>query len=197
MKLFILFSILLCIFMYLQQYYSGHTRYTYNGQVFYIKNTYSEKTKKQIAEILHELKKRSNSLVQCVEKEKNYKNHYGCKRLIHEYKNTVLQEIEPTYYKKAIYAYNVNKGDEIHLCIKEPGGDYNTVNEMMFVLMHEMAHIMTKKYDHNEEFWENFRILIKIATQNNLYINHNYGETPKKYCGNVLTHNPYYDRKNM
>lgn len=49
--------------------------------------------------------------------------------------------------------YNVNKGAEIGLCLD------GTPNEVFHVLIHELAHTVTRSYAHNEEFWNNFKTL--------------------------------------
>ena len=49
--------------------------------------------------------------------------------------------------------YNVNKGQEIGLCIDgEP-------NEVFHVLIHELAHTVTHSYTHNQKFWDNYHKL--------------------------------------
>jgi hypothetical protein len=49
--------------------------------------------------------------------------------------------------------YNVNKGQEIGLCIDgEP-------NEVFHVLIHELAHTVTRSWAHNEKFWHNYHTL--------------------------------------
>ena len=49
--------------------------------------------------------------------------------------------------------YNVNKGYEIGVCID------GTPNEMLHVLLHELAHTTVESYEHNEEFWKNLKHL--------------------------------------
>ena len=56
--------------------------------------------------------------------------------------------------------------------------------------MHEMAHIMTELYEHNDEFWDSFRLLIRVASDNGLYVNVDYNQTPTAFCGDFIDHNP-------
>lgn len=59
--------------------------------------------------------------------------------------------------------YNVNKGNEIGLCLD---GD---ANEVFHVLIHELAHTVTKSYAHNKEFWDNFEILKNHCIRKGIY----------------------------
>lgn len=47
--------------------------------------------------------------------------------------------------------YNINKGYEIGVCLD------GTPNQMLHVLLHELAHTTVKSYEHNEEFWKNLK----------------------------------------
>jgi hypothetical protein len=49
---------------------------------------------------------------------------------------------------------------------------------------------MTKSVGHTEEFWNNFKRLLKEAIDNNLYTKENYSENPKDYCGIKVTDSP-------
>lgn len=59
--------------------------------------------------------------------------------------------------------YNVNKGNEIGLCLD------GTANEVFHVLIHELAHTVTKSYAHNDEFWKNFNTLKEHCIQKGIY----------------------------
>lgn len=60
--------------------------------------------------------------------------------------------------------YNVSKGDEIGLCLD------GNANEVFHVLIHELAHTVTKSYQHNAEFWDNFKQLKEHCINKKLYI---------------------------
>lgn len=57
-----------------------------------------------------------------------------------------------TFFEKRYgeVGYNVNKGIEIGICID---GD---PNEVFHVLIHELAHSISKRYDHSKAFWKNY-----------------------------------------
>ena len=73
--------------------------------------------------------------------------------------------------------YNLNKGEEIGVCLN------GTPNQMMHVLIHELAHSTIDEYDHSPKFWENYRKLKKYCTELGIY-----QEIPEttKFCGKYI-----------
>jgi hypothetical protein len=95
-------------------------------------------------------------------------------------------------------SYSENKGQRIVLCLrtKDASQRLQEPNLLMFVVLHELAHLMTLSVDtgaHSAEFWANFRRLLEVAVKVGVYAPENYGEMPKSYCGLMLNDNPYYD----
>ncbi len=70
--------------------------------------------------------------------------------------------------------YNMNKGDEIGLCID------GSVNEIMHVLIHELAHSTVKNYAHDTKYWTKYKELRDVAISIGIY-----EEIPEKseFCG--------------
>jgi hypothetical protein len=89
-------------------------------------------------------------------------------------------------------SYSVNKGQKIVFCLRDKGADEKLVDDniIMFVALHELAHIMTVSVGHTEEFWENFRILLRVAIALKLYKNQDYASSPVNYCGTKITDTP-------
>jgi len=89
-------------------------------------------------------------------------------------------------------SYSVNKGEKIVFCIRQKDEDESFVDEntMTFVSIHELAHIMTKSVGHTSEFWDNFKRLLKIAIENDLYTHEDYSKEPKDYCGIKVSDTP-------
>lgn len=92
-------------------------------------------------------------------------------------------------------SYSVNKGEKIHLCLRQRDGTEQLVNEnvMMFVALHEMAHCITKSVGHEPEFWNNFGWLLREAEARNLYTPTDFKAQPVTYCGVQITDAPRYD----
>ena len=93
-------------------------------------------------------------------------------------------------------AYSLNKGEKLAFCLdtKRKGGKLIDDNTLLFVAIHELSHIASVSVGHTEEFWNNFRFLLREATSLNLYKPVDYSKHPEEYCGMEITDNPYYDK---
>lgn len=89
-------------------------------------------------------------------------------------------------------SYSENKGDRIVVCLRDKKKPYPLVDEntVMFVVLHEMAHLMTTTIGHTPEFWANFRRILKDAVSAGVYQEVNYNRTPVQYCGMTITDSP-------
>jgi hypothetical protein len=93
-------------------------------------------------------------------------------------------------------SYSVNKGEKVHLCLRQrQGADESLVNEniMVFVALHEMAHVITDSLGHEPEFWNNFGWLLKEAEKQNIYQYTDFKAHPVRYCGTKITDAPRYN----
>ena len=89
-------------------------------------------------------------------------------------------------------SYTVNKGEIISVCVRNK--DNNTFHEyqlLLFVVIHELAHVASTSFGHNDEFNENFIWLLN-ESQNVGYQPQDYNENPVRYCGMDVKNNPLY-----
>ena len=94
---------------------------------------------------------------------------------------------------KKYTSYSVNKGEKIVFCIrdrKKKNKKVHELNTVMFVALHELAHIITESVGHTEEFWENFKFLLKEGIEINIYQEVDYRNNPVDYCGMQITDSP-------
>lgn len=77
-------------------------------------------------------------------------------------------------------SYTINKS-RIYLCLKDENGKYYDDNSLMFVLLHELAHVICKSIGHTDEFQKIFNELLSEASNVGIY-NPNIPMV-KKYCG--------------
>ena len=114
------------------------------------------------------------------------------KRLLHNYnpKSCVFSENTPN---SRYTAYSVNKGQELVFCLrlKKEGDKLVPKNTILFVALHEITHIMTKSIGHDQEFWDNFSFMLKIAIDNKIYTSVDFNINPKQYCGIEINSTPY------
>lgn len=91
-------------------------------------------------------------------------------------------------------SYSVNKGEKIVFCIRQRDelNELVDLNTMMFVAIHEMAHLMTISIGHTKEFWGNMEFILKEALSKdvNLYEYQPFHQSPKPYCGTMITDTP-------
>jgi len=91
-------------------------------------------------------------------------------------------------------SFTINKGEEIHLCLRSKKGERNLhdPNLLIFVVIHELAHVMSVTIGHNDEFKENFEFLLNEARDAKIYYPINYQDQPKQYCGLKVKNNPLF-----
>jgi hypothetical protein len=93
-------------------------------------------------------------------------------------------------------SYVDNKGEVFAICLREKESGKNKfhkLTDLEFVVMHEMAHLMTVEYDHSIRFWQNFKFLMIEANAGGLHTPKNYAKEPFIYCGLKVDYSPYYD----
>ena len=119
-----------------------------------------------------------------------YKNHYPNKeiadRVYKRFKNTIINETPPN---DSGAAYTVNKGP-INICIQKKDGKFHDLNDAIFVILHELAHVMSVSYGHGEEFQENFDYIVKYAVKLGVWKDENYENNATDYCGVEITSSP-------
>ena len=158
-----------------------------NKKRYLVRSMSLKKDQLKSANLLASLSKKKNDLCTYISKMQKYKNHVGVRRLLAN-KNVKLEELSYEYNNEA--AYSINKGERIGICLRNKNGIIENDNTMTFVLLHELAHIMSKKYAHDKEFWDNFSLLIQAATECGIYKYTNYEESPTTYCGHNISHIP-------
>lgn len=102
--------------------------------------------------------------------------------------------IRETAFGEKSAAYTVNKSEQIRICIRDRSDNethFEDHNTSMFVLLHELAHIMSKTYGHGIEFKRNFGSITKIAESLGVYHPVDYTKQPTNYCGTDITNNAY------
>ncbi len=141
----------------------------------------------KVASVLYKLEIKKEKLFKFIEQDKKHFEDKRFKKLLKN-KDVKLEEIQPEYFGEA--AYSINKGEVIGMCVYNNNKFIYDENTMFFVFMHELAHIMSDHYAHDNEFWTNFGDLIDVAKKHNLYDYENYKNTKTDFCGHTLTDDP-------
>lgn len=110
-------------------------------------------------------------------------------KVMKRFPNTVLCESDG-YGSQT--SYSINKGEKIVLCMRMKDGTNSLVDDnlLLFVALHELSHIMTKSVGHKQEFWDNFKFVLKEAQDNGYYKCIDFSSRPQKYCGIEVTSSP-------
>lgn len=203
-QLFILAFIIGCSFMYYENFQSEmvYIKSTVDGNEYSVRNSKMKNNGSlEASNTLATLRSKMLQLIDIVDeqKKKEKQDEYckkACERLKKRFDPHVMSE-SPSDAKYT--SYSVNKGEKIFFCIrsKDPKDNHRLidVNTLLFVAIHEMAHVMTHSVGHTKEFWNNFRYLLRIAIRNNIYVYQDFVEKPERYCGMEITDSPYDPRK--
>jgi hypothetical protein len=149
--------------------------------------------KQQAANMMATLRRKLMKL--CSALEKKYPDKHQVKQMVQNFRDDPERFMEATP-ESEYTSSTVNKGESIHMCLRQRDGpDESLVNEnvMMFVALHEFAHICTESIGHDAEFWNNFGWLLREAESLNLYTYTDFSAHPVSYCGVHITDSPRYD----
>ena len=185
---FTIFLLIICIFIKKDEYFNGNVYYVIedNGN----KHNYSVQDRHDKHEAAMRLHKLNIKIIKMIDSlHSSDPNHYGVKRLKNRYRTDILSELHKGSDNTS---YSVNKGEKIVVCLRSKEDySFQDENTIFFVVLHELAHIMTKSIGHKEEFWNNFRYLLKHCIEIKLYKYQDFNNKPEPYCGIEITDTPY------
>jgi hypothetical protein len=106
-------------------------------------------------------------------------------RLSTIFPSTVISENNPF---SSYTSYNYNKGEEIVFCLrsKETKEIYD-INLILYVALHELAHIGSPVFGHGEDFVKVFKFITQISVDIGIYQKIDFDQSPSKYCGIEIT----------
>lgn len=143
--------------------------------------------KQEAANLLSKIKK---NLIEIMDDLKSTQHNPPYERLYARFNPENLEEND---ISASSTSYSENKGEKIIVCMRDktkepyPFVDENTI---MFVLLHELAHLMTESIGHTPEFWTNFRTLLHDCIKCGKYTPINYSQNPVDYCGMTISDTP-------
>jgi hypothetical protein len=199
---FVFLILLMIIYMYLEtrSYEVIYTKSKVDGRDYLVRNL---KDKQEAADLLAKTRAKLVKVVDHLkgvndEEVKKYSSNEEDAKQTKEAFERLIKRFQPDNISESTpnnkyTSYSVNKGQKIVFCLRARGTAEETIvedNVIMFVALHELAHIMTVSVGHTEEFWENFRILLRVAIALKLYKNQDYSVKPVDYCGTKITDTP-------
>lgn len=152
-----------------------------NDVHYLVKNT---ENSQEVADTLATLCIRSKKLIKFVEDDKKFPKNVS--NLAKRY-TTLSENID-----LLATSYTINKGEEVAMCITARNAEEKIydLNTLMFVCIHELAHIGCESVGHGQEFQEFFRFLLKKAVICGVYTYKDYSVSPQEYCGMTIANNP-------
>ena len=156
-----------------------------DGKKYDVRGNYNDQQKKETANYLATISSRIDKLVDYMYDNKLPDAEIS-KRLHHRWNKCTLKE---TAQHENSAAYTVNKGDEMRICTRDGNGNIENMNTSMFVILHELGHLMSNSYGHNEEFRTNFSYITHLASSIGVYEPQEFANDPVNYCGSVVTIN--------
>ena len=143
-----------------------------------------------VADLLAKITKNMKALV--THMGETYPERKNVQRLVKNFNPKKIYETLPT---SEYTAYSENKGEKLAFCTTttKKGNKLIDENTLTFVAIHELSHLATKSVGHTDEFWSNFKFLLKEAKKEKIYNPVDYKKNPQPYCGMTITDNPYFD----
>lgn len=86
-------------------------------------------------------------------------------------------------------SYSVNKGEQIVFCLRERTFEkkLHDINVIMYVALHEIAHVACPEYGHTELFRKIFAFFVKNAIVIGVYKRIDFDYNPVDYCGLTIS----------
>jgi hypothetical protein len=214
----IIIAIIIILFGYLikkQMMTNTEIKYTYNTKSVFAKdgNSYkvhnfadADKAADSLAEINSHIVKlishlkykyigggyQNNKNNQNIQNNDNIQIVDSVNKILNRYNPDNLVENSPK--DKQDTSYTLNKGSTIAFCLREKkDSSLHDINTLLFVGIHELAHIGIDDNEHPPKFWKMFKFLLQEAEEAGIYKSQNYNQLPVHYCGMDINYNPIYD----
>ncbi len=158
-----------------------HVVSTFDGKVYSVLKDIHDPI--ESANVLAQLNQRILILKNHLQKE--YPENIITKRLVKGYNAKLLSEAQ---IQSGYTTYTIDKSD-IKVCLRTRD-DYKKlydINLLMYVLLHELAHVCNLTMGHDDNFKNVFEFLVQRALEINIYSYDDYRLNPKEYCGITLS----------
>jgi len=171
--------------------------YTFKKEVKYVMSDIDNveylvrdlKDSQKAANMLARIKINIIKITKYLNKYKNSKykeNKKYINQLLKNIKNVVMMENgdNGTYT-----SYSVNKGEQLVFCLrsKKKKDKIHDINLIMYVVLHELAHVACPEYGHGLLFKKIFSFIADVAIELKFYKKIEFEKDPMEYCGLMIT----------
>lgn len=175
-----------------------YVRSDLDGENYLVRNT---RDKKKAANLLASIKKDillvskylTEKAKSTIEKDQEIYGPYKpyIEQLERNLKDVVIEE---SAHNTVYTSYTVNKGESIVFCIRSKSiakylksNNIHDKNLVMYVALHEIAHVACPEYGHTPLFKKIFRFIMQTAVLMGLYTKVDFDNNPVEYCGMNIT----------
>jgi hypothetical protein len=180
-KKFIIFILIIIILLIIHNLFNKYTRVTGVCGITYkvLNSSIKQKVANKFCELGNETVKLQKYL------KKYFPNDPRTKRILNRFHgNSMVENPKETY--------TLFKGYSINMCMQKNDTELYPNNLLMFVLLHELTHILNAGFNHTKSYWTDNVWLMKCASNCGIYTNVNYQRYPVNYCGIVINKHPSY-----
>ena len=182
----VVFIILIYYFVHIAKNEASYVKSDLNGKEYLVQNLDNKDEASYILSVIHErIFILSDYLCQNKNKYPDFRPYIQqfCDRV----NDIVLEENAPD---GKYTSYTVNKGDKISLCLRSiQTKNLHDLNLIMYVVIHELAHVACPEIDHTELFKKILIFLLEISIMLKIYKYTNYQKHPMEYCGLTIHEN--------
>jgi len=171
-------------------------KYFNRSDVIYLENTKNKNLKEyylvrnvddkyEAMKILISIKKKLKELINKLLVE-------DTKSEMHKYVKQIANKIDKVEIQEStadsqFTSYSVNKGDILVFCIRSKNTlKIHDINDLLYVAIHEIAHIGCPEIGHTDLFFKINKYLLKKAIGYNIYNYIDYKINKREYCGMEL-----------
>ena len=173
-----------------------------NGKKFKVYDTFDDY--QTAGEMLYEIDLRINKLFIHLDKKFIKSNKHDISNVLKERLNKMIKSYDISHLKenfpvevlgddKPDSSFTLNK-KKMAICLRDDKTKkFHNINDIMFVCIHELSHIINPTYGHPKSFWQYMKFLLHESVEIGIYKPVNYGKKYVKYCNTTLKSNPYYN----
>lgn len=152
-----------------------------DGKMYWVRDLEDKKrAANMLAKIRYNINKLRNHLVKNIDDYPKMRPYI--KQMDRKIRYTRFSESTP----ESVYtSYSVNKGEQIVFCLRSKyyKNKMHKLNLVMYVTLHELAHVACPEYGHTKLFKKIFAFLTNVAIEHNIYERIPFDENPTEYCG--------------
>ncbi len=194
-KEFIFFLIIFIVIYFIYVYDNRINWRAYDNNIYTIMDSKNSTINSQKANLLADINKKAQNVVEIMHKNNIPNEKIAKKTRKRFHKKFKIKETPKGEESGAAYTINkAGQGGEMSVCLMTKG-KLNNLNDTFYVILHELAHVMSDSFGHGEEFKKNFNFIVALAVKNKLWVDPKYEKRNIDYCGVKVTNSPCSGKK--